>query len=87
MTRLEVSGAVRPIYGSLGVKRFKIRELYSCIADCRTEIPVIFSGPFSTFRGYSKRKFIYSTITRRTPEYVLWNCGVPRNPGWKNTGL
>ena len=26
MQRLEVSGAVRPIYGSLGVKRLRIQE-------------------------------------------------------------
>jgi len=28
MQRLEVSGAVRPIYGSLGVKRLKLGEIY-----------------------------------------------------------
>jgi len=28
MQRLEVSGAVRPIYGSLGVKRLKQSQLY-----------------------------------------------------------
>jgi len=27
MQRLEVSGAVRPIYGSLGVKRLRVREI------------------------------------------------------------
>jgi len=27
MQRLEVSGAVRPIYGSLGVKRLRIKEV------------------------------------------------------------
>jgi len=30
MQRLEVSGAVRPIYGSLGVKRLNKSEIYSC---------------------------------------------------------
>ena len=28
MQRLEVSGAVRPIYGSLGVKRLKCIKIY-----------------------------------------------------------
>ena len=28
MQRLEVSGAVRPIYGSLGVKRLKVRAVH-----------------------------------------------------------
>ena len=31
MQRLEVSGAVRPIYGSLGVKRLKMPILHVCM--------------------------------------------------------
>jgi len=31
MQRLEVSGAVRPIYGSLGVKRLTNNAQYICI--------------------------------------------------------
>ena len=63
--------------------QFTGTELYCRIADCRTETPATFRGPFSAFRGHSKRVFIYSTITRRTPDYVLRVCGVPRSPGWK----
>ena len=35
MKRLEVSGAVRPIYGSLGVKRLNI-SVTLCIVICET---------------------------------------------------
>jgi len=31
MQRLEVSGAVRPIYGSLGVKRLNITMVYTSL--------------------------------------------------------
>ena len=31
MQRLEVSGAVRPIYGSLGVKRLNNKKMYASV--------------------------------------------------------
>ena len=31
MQRLEVSGAVRPIYGSLGVKRLRVEITYNVV--------------------------------------------------------
>jgi len=37
MQRLEVSGAVLPIYGSLGVKRLKLHQL-RVISDFRREV-------------------------------------------------
>jgi hypothetical protein len=37
MQRLEVSGAVRPIYGSLGVKRLSHSEKCLCLIECRIE--------------------------------------------------
>ena len=33
MQRLEVSGAVRPIYGSLGVKRISLKQMASCLHE------------------------------------------------------
>ena len=40
MQRLEVSGAVRPIYGSLGVKRLnEVLCIFSLRSSCRTEVP------------------------------------------------
>ena len=49
MQRLEVSGAVRPIYGSLGVKRL----IYWLLAGPGNRIPVeaIFSAPVQTGTG------------------------------------
>ena len=49
MKRLEVSGAVRPIYGSLGVKRL----IYWLLAGPGNRIPVeaIFSAPVQTGTG------------------------------------
>jgi hypothetical protein len=52
-------------------------EDYSSIANCRTKIPAIFRGIFGIFRGISIFLFIYSTISRGTPDDVL------RNPGWE----
>ena len=37
MQRLEVSGAVRPIYGSLGVKRLRVDTTYRSICSYLTE--------------------------------------------------
>ena len=64
MQRLEVSGAVRPIYGSLGVKQ--LRQRYTCQGDMfrpnrsssgpsRTQIQALFSftavwDPISAYR-------------------------------------
>jgi len=36
MQRLEVSGAVRPIYGSLGVKRLIYSYMHCKLIFCRT---------------------------------------------------
>jgi len=34
MQRLEVNGALRPIYGSLGVKRLSLQKGLLCISRC-----------------------------------------------------
>jgi hypothetical protein len=55
----------------------------SVAASCRTKLPAKFPGIFTFFRSISKFLLIYSTISRGTPNVVLWNPKVPRNPGWQ----
>ena len=58
MQRLEVSGAVRPIYGSLGVKRLNITRIihYKSSLDS-----VVFRCSMQWFRTVSARSGIDST--------------------------
>jgi hypothetical protein len=57
MQRLEVSGAVRPIYGSLGVKRL-ISQKYSVVKEyekdtCRKELILIHPAEAGMYKGES----------------------------------
>ena len=47
MQRLEVSGAVRPIYGSLGVKRLRMG---TCILHTQLLFPIICTNFINTVR-------------------------------------
>jgi hypothetical protein len=61
-------------------------ENYSNIVNCRTKIPSIFQGLFTTSRGISKFLSIYSTISRGTPNDIqakpwLGDTGVDQHTG------
>ena len=56
---------------------------YSNISNCRTKILAIFRGIFIIFCGISKYLCIYSSISIGTPNDVLCNPKVPRNPVWE----
>jgi len=47
MQRLEVSGAVRPLYGSLGVKGFISKIILRCTVSKTSKLPAIFMFHFS----------------------------------------
>jgi len=52
MQRFEVSGAVRPIYGLLGVKRLYSQMPYKCVANCVSKFGAILFTPIRlTFVG------------------------------------
>jgi len=58
-------------------RHFLARGDYSSIANYRANFPLILWGICGTFLGISKFLFIYSTISRGTPNNVPWS------PGWK----
>ena len=57
MQRLEVSGAVRPIYGSLGVKRLMIFRFVT---------PYTITGRYSKFLQWYPLIRIHSVTTQKT---------------------
>ena len=59
MQGLEVSGAVRPIYGSLGVKRLIVS---SCLSD---RIPPIRLSAWRNFSAPARRIFMKFDIQKR----------------------
>jgi len=65
MQRLEVSGAVRPIYGSLGVKGIITIETSRCGQASHTYL--------RSYRGNEKNVYVYYTAVL-VPDDLLRSC-------------
>ena len=72
MRRLEVSGAVRPIYGSLGVKRLKDKDVRDFVTEWL--IYSVFNDTFSTSQfplgSVEWHKWAYNSIVK---DEWFWN--------------
>ena len=60
-------------------KLLQAQLYYSIIANLRINIPPTFLGIFGIFGGILKSLFIYTTISRGTPNDVQGSSKFPRN--------
>ena len=83
MQRLEVSGAVRPIYGSLGVKRLRV-FLHNCVAACLMRRSVLLTSYLHT--SYITQRVRHNSKPwRRMRKWNYWPTSL--NLGLKQTEL